>query len=238
MFECLDFVYLPSRDVAADVTHFTRRLGRKLVFAIAAFGTRVAMVQLDPHPPPLLLAEHLQGDQPVLVYRVDELDRAIAELRDREVEVAARFEIPHGPGAELANPGPRGWRSTSSHGRRPMRASPVGAISELCGIAYVAEQTATVRDRAGPLARATNQSVRRGADQASSDDSTCRQRSRWTRARDEESDRADGGRSMPRPGEWTVTRPPLSPSGPTIAVRIVERQGCEVLSPGSATSCF
>jgi hypothetical protein len=107
MFDCLDFVYLPSRDVAADVTHFTRRLGGKLVFAIAAFGTRVAMVRLDPHPPPLLLAEHLQGDQPVLVYRVADLDRAIAELCDREVEVAVRFEIPHGPGAELANPGPQ-----------------------------------------------------------------------------------------------------------------------------------
>jgi hypothetical protein len=107
MFDCLDFVYLPSRDVAADVTHFTRGLGGKLVFAIAAFGTRVAMVRLDPHPPPLLLAEHLQGDQPVLVYRVADLDRAIAELRDREVDVAVRFEIPHGPGAELANPGPQ-----------------------------------------------------------------------------------------------------------------------------------
>jgi hypothetical protein len=108
MFDCLDFVYLPSRDVAADVTHFTRRLGGELVFAIAAFGTRVAMVRLDPHPPPLLLAEHLQGDHPVLVYRVADLDRAIAELRDREVEVAVRFEIPHGLGAELANPGPQG----------------------------------------------------------------------------------------------------------------------------------
>jgi hypothetical protein len=106
MFECLDFVYLPSRDVAADVTHFTRRLGGKLVFAIEAFGTRVAMVRLDPHPPPLLLAEHLEGDQPVLVCRVADLDR-IAELRDRGVEVAVRFEIPHGPGAELANPGPQ-----------------------------------------------------------------------------------------------------------------------------------
>ena len=107
MFDRLDFVYLPSRDVAADVTHFSRRLGAELVFAIEAFGTRVAMVRLDPHPPLLLLAEHLEGDQPVLVYRVADLDRAIAELRNREVEVAVRFEIPHGPGAELTNPGPQ-----------------------------------------------------------------------------------------------------------------------------------
>jgi hypothetical protein len=107
MFDRLDFVYLPSRDVAADMMHFSDRLGAEPVFAIEAFGTRVAMVRLDPHPPALLLAGHLQGDQPVLVYRVVDLDRAIAELRGRGVELAMRFEIPHGPGAELTNPGPQ-----------------------------------------------------------------------------------------------------------------------------------
>jgi hypothetical protein len=107
MFDRLDFVYLPSRDVAADVQHFSGRLGAELVFAIEAFGTRVAMIRLHPNPPVLLLAEHLEGDQPVLVYRVADLDRAIAELRELDVEVAVRFEIPHGPGAELTNPGPQ-----------------------------------------------------------------------------------------------------------------------------------
>ena len=107
MFDRLDFVYLPSRDVAADLIHFSRRLGAELVFAIEAFGTRVAMVRLDPYPPALLLAGHLDGDQPILVYRVAELERTITELRRREVEVAMRFEIPHGPGAELTNPGPQ-----------------------------------------------------------------------------------------------------------------------------------
>jgi hypothetical protein len=106
MFEQLDFVYMPSRDVAADLEHFVSRLGGEPVFAIEAFGTRVAMVRLDPHPPSLLLAGHLEGEQPVLVYRVPDLDRATARLRDREVEVAARFEIPHGPGIELVSPGP------------------------------------------------------------------------------------------------------------------------------------
>jgi hypothetical protein len=107
MFDRLDFVYLPSRDVAADLAHFSVRLGAEVVFAIEAFGTRVAMVRLAPSPPPLLLAGHLAGDRPVLVYRVADLDRAIAELREREVELEARFEIPHGPGAELNNPGPQ-----------------------------------------------------------------------------------------------------------------------------------
>jgi hypothetical protein len=38
---------------------------------------------------------------------VAELERTITELREREVTVAVRFEIPHGPGAELTNPGPQ-----------------------------------------------------------------------------------------------------------------------------------
>jgi hypothetical protein len=107
MFEQLDFVYLPSRDVANDVMHFDRRLGAEVVFAIEAFGTRVAMVRLEQHPPALLLAGHLEGDRPVLVYRVENLNRAIAELRNRQVEVGIRFEIPYGPGAEITNPGPQ-----------------------------------------------------------------------------------------------------------------------------------
>lgn len=107
MFDRLDFVYWPSRDVAADVEHFTRRLGAELVFAIEAFGTRVAMVRLAPDPPPLLLAGHLQGDQPVLVYRVEDLDQTVAQLRDRRVDLGVEFEIPHGRGAEITNPGPQ-----------------------------------------------------------------------------------------------------------------------------------
>ncbi len=107
MFDRLDFVYLPSRDVAADLKHFTRGLGAEVVFAIEAFGTRVAMVRLAPDPPPLLFAGHLQGDQPVLVYRVENLDRALAELRARHVDPGVEFEIPHGRGAEITNPGPQ-----------------------------------------------------------------------------------------------------------------------------------
>ena len=107
MFDRLDFIYLPSRDVAADVEHFTRGLGAELVFAIEAFGTRVAMVRLAADPPPLLFAGHLQGDQPVLVYRVEDLDQTVAQLRDRQVGLGVEFEIPHGRGAEITNPGPQ-----------------------------------------------------------------------------------------------------------------------------------
>ena len=82
-------------------------LGGELEFAIEAFGTRVAMVRLAPHPPRLLLAGHLEGDQPVLVYRVADLEQAIAELRANGARIGAQFEIPHGPGVEIPNPGPQ-----------------------------------------------------------------------------------------------------------------------------------
>ena len=44
MFESLDYVYMPSRDVAADMAYFTDVLGAHLVFAIDGMGARVAMV--------------------------------------------------------------------------------------------------------------------------------------------------------------------------------------------------
>jgi len=107
LFENLDFLYLPSRDVARDLKHFTESLNGKLVFAIERFGTRVAMVELTEGSPAVLLAEHLEGDQPVLVYRVADLEQAISDLVQRGVRIQVRFGIPHGPGAELVMPGPQ-----------------------------------------------------------------------------------------------------------------------------------
>jgi hypothetical protein len=104
-FESLDFVYAPSRDAAADVDHFTRVLSARLVFAIEAFRTRVAMVRLSDHGPCLLFAEHLAGEQPILIYRVADLDRAVADLERRGCRLGRSFEIPHGPGWLLDTPG-------------------------------------------------------------------------------------------------------------------------------------
>ena len=65
------------------------------------------MVRLGPEPPALLLAGHLEGEAPVLVYRVPDLARAVTELEARGGAVAARLEIPHGPVAELVPGGPQ-----------------------------------------------------------------------------------------------------------------------------------
>jgi hypothetical protein len=63
-FQQLDFVYAPSRDVAADLASFTQILGGRVVFAVQAMAARVAAIELTPGPPLLLLADHLGGNAP------------------------------------------------------------------------------------------------------------------------------------------------------------------------------
>jgi pimeloyl-ACP methyl ester carboxylesterase/predicted enzyme related to lactoylglutathione lyase len=104
-FEQLDFVYMPSRDVAHDLAFYRDVVGAEIVFAIEAFGARVAQVRVAEQGPGLLLADHLEGDAPVLVYRVADLDATIAELEGRGLETEARFGIPHGPCAAFRAPG-------------------------------------------------------------------------------------------------------------------------------------
>jgi predicted enzyme related to lactoylglutathione lyase len=104
-FESLDFLYMPSSDVARDLAFYTDVLGGDVGFAIEAFGARVAQVRLSPTEPRLLLADHLQGDAPVLVYRVADLDVALADVEGRGAEIEARFGIPHGPCVAMRTPG-------------------------------------------------------------------------------------------------------------------------------------
>jgi hypothetical protein len=105
MFEQLDYIYTPSRDVAADVAYFTDALGARLVFAIEGMGTRVAMVELTDGPPRVVLAGHLEGDRPILVYRVADLEAATAELRAGGSDLGHALEIPQGPVRSFTAPG-------------------------------------------------------------------------------------------------------------------------------------
>jgi catechol 2,3-dioxygenase-like lactoylglutathione lyase family enzyme len=105
MFDQLDFIYMPSRDAAADVRFWTDVLGARLRFAVEGMGTRVAMLELGTPPPAILLAEHLEGDAPVLVFRVADLEAAMADLTARGWVGGTRLEIPHGPICAFTAPG-------------------------------------------------------------------------------------------------------------------------------------
>jgi hypothetical protein len=75
-FERLDFVYMPSRDVGSDMD-----------------------------APRVMLADHLSGDRPVLVYRVGDLDVALDDLEARGWKREQSFEIPYGPCCSFRTPG-------------------------------------------------------------------------------------------------------------------------------------
>ncbi len=104
-FERLDFLYIPSRDVAADMVFFTETLGGRVIFAIEGMGARVAAIELAPDSPRLLLADHLEGESPVLVFRVADLDATLAELEASGWVSEHTFEIPHGPCCSFRSPG-------------------------------------------------------------------------------------------------------------------------------------
>jgi hypothetical protein len=104
-FEALDFLYTPSRDVAADTADFVKVLGAHVVFAIEDGGIRVAMLELTAGPPRVLLTDHVDGDRPILVYRVADHKAAVAELKKRGWTPSRSLEIPQGPCSSFRSPG-------------------------------------------------------------------------------------------------------------------------------------
>src|ERR1700724_679919 len=104
-FDSLDFIYHPSRDVKRDMAYFTDVLGGRLHFAVEGMGARVAASELAPPPPLLLLADHVEGDTPILVYRVPTLREARVGLTKQGWEEVATFDIPHGPICSFHAPG-------------------------------------------------------------------------------------------------------------------------------------
>jgi hypothetical protein len=104
-FQSLDFLYIPTRDVAKDAADLTGVLGGRPIFAVDDGNTRVAMIALTPDPPHLLLTDHLEGERPILIYRVDDLDTAVALVKEAGWTSGEVFEIPHGPCCSFQAPG-------------------------------------------------------------------------------------------------------------------------------------
>jgi hypothetical protein len=103
-FQHLDFLYTPSIDVAADARYFADVVGGRIAFAIEGMGARVAMVELTDGPPHILLTDHLDGDRPIYIYRVDELRAAVSRLKKNGLTGENRLEIPMGPCSSFTMP--------------------------------------------------------------------------------------------------------------------------------------
>jgi hypothetical protein len=102
-------------------------MGAEVVFAIETFG--VAQVGLTGGGPRLLLAEHLEGDAPLLRLRMGALDTTMAELERRGLRTESRFGIPHGPCAASISVRSRVLAVTRATDRVPQRRGARGAAA-------------------------------------------------------------------------------------------------------------
>jgi predicted enzyme related to lactoylglutathione lyase len=105
MFGSLDFIYVPTPDISRALEFYVSVLGAELVWKIRHHQTVVANVRISQTGPALLLANHLEGNIPLLIYRVDDLDGAIATMSNRGWQPeSGPFEIPHGPCVTFKDP--------------------------------------------------------------------------------------------------------------------------------------
>src|SRR5207249_10674069 len=72
--------------------------------SVEGVGAPGAMVELTDGTPHVLLAEHLEGDRAIYIYRVDNVRKAAAELKKRGLKDERRLEIPMGPCSSFVLP--------------------------------------------------------------------------------------------------------------------------------------
>ena len=104
MYESLDYVYVPARDVDDAAGRYVEELGAELVWKVRGMGTTVACLRLSAAGPAILLSGHLMGPRPILIYRVSDYDGAIEALRGAGVRDLHELEIPQGPCASFYAP--------------------------------------------------------------------------------------------------------------------------------------
>ena len=105
MLESLDFVYVPTEDVDIAAARYVEALGAELVWKVRGMGTVIACLRVSAAGPEILLASHLEGETPILIYRVPDYRAAVQRLRAAGVTEIRELEIPHGPCASFRAPG-------------------------------------------------------------------------------------------------------------------------------------
>jgi len=105
MFKSLDFLYIPAPDIESSVEYYTQVLGGKLLWKIHAYGVWVACISLSKRDKPyVLLADHIHKNDVMLIYQVENLENAIAELKSKGWKEENRIEIPPGPCCTFRDP--------------------------------------------------------------------------------------------------------------------------------------
>jgi len=104
IFESLDFLYVPAPNIQESITYYTKVLDGELLWKIHAFGVWVACVKLSDKEPYILLANHIERKDLMLIYRVNNLDKARSELRARGWKEEKSLEIPNGPCLTFRDP--------------------------------------------------------------------------------------------------------------------------------------
>lgn len=104
IFESLDFLYIPAPNIQESITYYTKVLDGELLWKIHAYGVWVACVKLSDKEPYILLANHIDRKDLMLIYRVSDLDKAASELRARGWNEEKSLEIPNGPCLTFRDP--------------------------------------------------------------------------------------------------------------------------------------
>lgn len=105
MFRSLDFLYVPASDIESSVEYYTKVLGGELFWKIHAYGVWVACIRLSLNEGPyVLLADHIERKDMMLIYRVDNLEKAISGLKSKGWKEEQRIEIPPGPCCTFRDP--------------------------------------------------------------------------------------------------------------------------------------
>jgi predicted enzyme related to lactoylglutathione lyase len=106
LFEALDYLYLPAPEIEAAIAFYTEALGGELLWRIRHGETWVAAIRLGSDAPLVVLANHLQPGQGLLIYRARSLADTQRALASHGWSVEGEpFELPQGPCVVFRDPG-------------------------------------------------------------------------------------------------------------------------------------
>src|SRR6478736_952322 len=84
LFDSLDFLYVPSPNLQESIRYYTNILDGELLWKIHAYGVWVACIKFsNKQEPYILLADHIEKKDMILIYRVNSLDNTYSDLKSR-----------------------------------------------------------------------------------------------------------------------------------------------------------